>query len=136
MADHVGEDVRPGPARYYERRQRMATRRQELRAEALVLDAGRCVWPGCQPLGLAAPQRTKLEMAHLRGTGMGGRASADQISNVAILCSDHHDLLDGRTHAGLRRELGLLLTGFVAVSRRDRFPSGGPPGYRNPEGSA
>jgi hypothetical protein len=52
---------------------------------------------------------------------MGGRESADTISNVAMLCRVHHDLLDGRTHAGLRRELGILLTAWVGEHRRGRL---------------
>lgn len=37
-------------------------------------------------------------MAHIFGTGMGGRESSDDRGNVAFLCKRHHDILDGRVH--------------------------------------
>lgn len=88
--------------------------RAELHDQALHLDRFHCAWAGCSVT-------MHLEMAHLRGVGMGGRESADTISNVAMLCRVHHDLLDGRTHAGLRRELGILLTAWVGEHRRGRL---------------
>ena len=52
-------------------------------------------------------------MAHIRGTGAGGRPSADVIENVWMLCKFHHDLYDGRSHAGLKRAIGDLAVEIV-----------------------
>lgn len=90
------------------------TDRSELHDQALHLDQYRCAWAGCYIT-------SNLQMAHLRGVGMGGRPSADVISNVAMLCPAHHDLLDGRAHAGLRRELGTLLAAWVRTQRRGQL---------------
>lgn len=54
-------------------------------------------------------------MGHLEGTGMGGRESADVLENVAMLCRFHHDLLDGRTHHGLRRAHGACLRAVIEL---------------------
>ena len=85
--------------------------RRDLRAEAEKIDGRGCVWPNCRTVG--------EQLAHLRGVGAGGRPSADTLSNVALLCRFHHDLLDGRSHAGLRVAVGDLLAGYVALSRRN-----------------
>ena len=69
----------------------------ELREEAVFRAGGRCEFPGCEIL------RPKLEMAHLKGKGMGGSKFRDVIENVAILCRLHHDWLDGRLIANGRR---------------------------------
>lgn len=45
----------------------------------------------------------KLEMAHLKGVGMGGSRHRDELDNVAILCQYHHDWLDGRMLPNGRR---------------------------------
>jgi hypothetical protein len=79
----------------------------ELREQAMLRDKGRCAWTGC---GI----RDRLEMAHLHHRGMGGSDEANRLENVAMLCAgpgtpDHHGILDGRTVAGRRREVALLL---------------------------
>ena len=84
--------------------------RTELRSQVEDVDGLRCCWPGCE-------SAKWIQMAHLRGIGMGGRKSADELSNVCLLCEYHHNLLDGRTHQGLRKELGLLL-GWVVNHKR------------------
>lgn len=63
-------------------------RRRELHAYVRERSLGLCEWPACIGNG--------EEMAHIRGIGMGGRASADKKSNVLYLCRKHHDILDGR----------------------------------------
>jgi hypothetical protein len=52
-------------------------------------------------------------MAHLEPKGMGGRKSVNRLDNVIILCRYHHDLFDGRTHEGLKRELAALLRTLI-----------------------
>lgn len=81
--------------------------RRELRALVIERSAGLCEWACCPDNG--------EQMAHLRGVGMGGTPDGrrDQPENVSWLCRFHHDLLDGRTHAGLRREMGVLLATFI-----------------------
>lgn len=59
---------------------------------------GRCEWPTCT----AAPEH----MAHITPRSLGG---PDELWNVAALCVWHHDILDGRSHQGLSRELSVLL---------------------------
>ena len=43
-----------------------------------------------------------LEMAHLLGSQMGGSKYRDHLDNVAMLCVEHHDWLDGRLLHGRR----------------------------------
>ena len=72
--------------------------RSELRAEAMERAGGVCEFPGCD--------RTDLEMAHLKGSGMGGSKYRDTIDNVAMLCSSgvgHHQWLDGGFTPNSRR---------------------------------
>lgn len=90
----------------------MGMNRSDLRAEALERDGG-CVWPQCTGT-------EPLEMAHIRGIGMGGRPSADTLDNVAILCRFHHALLDGRSHFRLRVELSNLLSAYLSDSENQR----------------
>lgn len=82
-----------------------AERRRLLRAEAVERDGPMCVWPGCT--------FTHEHMAHIRGVGMGGGTHRDYLENVAMLCRYHHDLLDGRSHHGLRREVARLLAFYL-----------------------
>lgn len=72
-----------------------------LREALMERSNGRCEWPECPSWG--------TDMAHLIGRGMGGSAERDRIDNVALLCRFHHDLLDGRSHHQLRREILKLL---------------------------
>jgi hypothetical protein len=62
-------------------------------------------------------------MAHIRGIGHGGRPSADELANVWMLCRRHHDIYDGREHAGLKKAMGDLVIELLAlrfiVSRRE-----------------
>ena len=56
----------------------------------------RCEFPDCEmPL--------PLEMAHLKGSGMGGSKHRDVLNNVAMLCRHHHGWLDGALLANGRR---------------------------------
>lgn len=68
---------------------------------------GYCEWSRCQSFG--------EQLAHIRGKGMGGRPSADQLDNLALLCVRHHDLLDGREHAGLRVAVAELLAQVIEL---------------------
>lgn len=85
--------------------------RSDLRAQAMARD-GRCVW--CAVLGYRKDRSDILELAHLRGVGMGGRKSADTLDGVGTLCRIHHDLLDGRNYADKRVEIAGLLSYVVA----------------------
>ena len=70
-------------------------KRAELRDVALERADHRCEFPTCN--------NTSLEMAHLKGSGMGGSKFRDVPENVAMLCHLHHDWLDGRITANVRR---------------------------------
>lgn len=69
----------------------------ELREQTRQRAGDRCEWSHCGAYG--------EQLAHLHHRGMGGSDQANEIGNVMWLCREHHDLLDGRTHAGLRREM-------------------------------
>lgn len=69
----------------------------KLRAQARARSNDHCEWPRCQNYG--------EQLAHLTHRGMGGSDSANHPSNVMWLCTQHHNLLDGRTHAGLRQAM-------------------------------
>jgi hypothetical protein len=58
---------------------------------------GVCEFPGC------SARRHDLEMAHLKGSGMGGSKYRDVIENVAMLCREHHGWLDGTPTPNMRR---------------------------------
>lgn len=61
--------------------------RSALRCQARELAGGMCDWPQCSEPG--------SELAHAHSVGMGGRASADVISNVAWCCRRHARMTDG-----------------------------------------
>ncbi len=69
------------------------SRRSDLRAGVVERSGGGCEWPGCSDRG--------AELAHLHSIGMGGRASADTLENVAWLCRVHARLSDGERVAGV-----------------------------------
>lgn len=77
-----------------------------LREACITRASGRCEWPTCDAYG--------DHMAHLVSRGMGGSIAADTLSNVAWLCRYHHDILDGRQHTGLRREVVALFSEYLA----------------------
>ena len=70
--------------------------RSELRVQVMDRAGGRCEFPACSLPG-------ELQMAHLRGSGMGGSKYRDTLENLAALCPYHHDWLDGRLLANGRR---------------------------------
>lgn len=70
--------------------------RTELRLAALERATYQCEFPTC----LSAHG---LEMAHLQGVQMGGSRYRDTLENVAMLCTIHHDWLDGRLAPNTRR---------------------------------
>ena len=65
----------------------MVTARGKLRQQAMDLSGGMCDWPQCP--------RPAVELAHLHSIGMGGRKSADTLSNVAVFCWNHARASDG-----------------------------------------
>lgn len=65
-----------------------ASVRSALRSQIRELAGDGCEWPQCSHRG--------VEMAHLRSIGMGGRPSADVLSNVAWLCAPHALMSDGK----------------------------------------
>ena len=81
-----------------------------LRDELVAMARGRCEWSGCHFPG--------EHMAHLTHRRMGGSREANRIDNVAWLCRQHHDILDGRTVAGRGREVAELLRTVVLERRR------------------
>lgn len=79
----------------------------ELRAQTMERDGG-CRWPGCEEE--IHDFGNPLQMAHLNHRGMGGSIQANTLDNTLILCSRHHDCLDGRTGLGtLKLELVRML---------------------------
>jgi len=71
--------------------------RSELRDAAIERAGGKCEFPLCDY------PRPKLELAHLKGSGMGGSRYRDDLQNVAVLCKPHHDWLDCRSTPNMRR---------------------------------
>ncbi len=71
--------------------------RSELRDAAMERAGGRCEFPLCNY------PRPKLELAHLKGSGMGGSKYRDDFANVAVLCQSHHGWLDCRDTPNMRR---------------------------------
>lgn len=76
------------------KRRDRAKRRIELRAYLVERSGHICEWPTGRPL--TGEPHAGEEMAHIEGTGLGGRASSDTPGNVIFLCRYHHDILDGR----------------------------------------
>ncbi len=84
----------------------------DLRALALERDGG-CRWPDCD-----VRNSDLLQLAHLEHRGAGGSEQANRLANTVMLCfgpgtADHHGILDGRTVAGRRREVRVLLTAWL-----------------------
>ena len=78
-----------------------------LHADVLARD-GSCRWPGCT-------YDLPLQLAHLTHRGMGGSEERNTLENTVMLCTLHHDCLDGRTGVGkLRWELNTMLRTVVA----------------------
>ena len=77
------------------------TKRSDLRKSALIRAGWKCEFPLCE---LSTEYPNQLEMAHIRGSGMGGSKHRDVLDNLAIFCRSHHDWLDGRLHSGRRFE--------------------------------
>jgi DNA-binding helix-hairpin-helix protein with protein kinase domain len=69
-------------------------RRRVLWEQAMERAGFQCEFPDCN--------QSVLQMAHLLGSQMGGSKYRDHIDNVAMLCVEHHDWLDGRLHHGRR----------------------------------
>ena len=82
-----------------------------LREELINLDGRTCAWPHCPAPG--------AEVAHLTHRGMGGTSdpTINEVGNLALLCTYHHNLLDGRTTMSRRYEIGLLLRGYLREVR-------------------
>ena len=81
-----------------------------LRAVLVSVAAGQCEWPYCDQPGEV--------MSHLHHRGMGGSEKANVLSNVALLCDLHDDVLDGRTDLGvLRFELNWTLSAHLQRTR-------------------
>ena len=78
-----------------------------LREEALKRAGGRCEWAYCN-------DNKWLELAHIKGIGMGGNKRRKyDIDNVCILCKWHHDIYDGRQSSGAKVAYRDLLKGFL-----------------------
>ena len=90
------------------------TERKELRDAAMERAGGRCEFPDC------TYKRPKLEMAHLKGSGMGGSRFRDDMQNVAMLCKPHHDWLDGLMYNGRRFENEQILRAAIGRPWTDR----------------
>ena len=82
--------------------------KSELREKALKRANFSCEWPECDA--------TKwLEMAHITGIGMGGmnRDISNNEGNVAIFCKYHHDIFDGKTISGQKREYTKFVRAYL-----------------------
>ena len=80
----------------------------DLREEALIRADYRCEWVGCH-------SADDLQLAHLEHRGRGGGDKRNTMEDTSILCRTHHDILDGRTVAGRRYEVSVLLAAWLAV---------------------
>lgn len=80
----------------------------DLRTQALERSEYMCEWPNCY-------SKEWLELAHIKGIGMGGRDKATKydINNVAILCTMHHQIYDGKTISYAKREYRELLKEYL-----------------------
>ncbi len=82
--------------------------RSELRAAALERSGNQCEWPG-------EWHERRLELAHLVQLSQGGD---DLLTNVAILCGHHHDILDNRASlTGRRQSIMELLDAYLRADR-------------------
>lgn len=79
--------------------------RSELRAQVIERSGGECEWNGCFLQG--------RELAHLRSIGMGGRKSADTLSNVAWLCQRHARASDGEYRSFVEYQADLRMLGIT-----------------------
>ena len=54
-------------------------------------------------------------MAHITGIGMGGknRDISNNEGNVAIFCKYHHDIFDGKTITGAKREYTKFVRAYL-----------------------
>ena len=79
-----------------------------LREKALKRANYRCEWPECDTTQW-------LEMAHITGIGMGGmnRDISNDEGNVAIFCKFHHDIFDGKTISGAKREYTRFVRAYL-----------------------
>lgn len=85
-----------------------------LRAAAMERAGGRCEWAYCN-------DNTWLELAHIKGIGMGGNKNRKyDIDNVCILCKYHHDIYDGRRPNGSKKAYRDLLMGFLKRNYTDK----------------
>lgn len=91
-----------------ERRERM----EELRRQLLRVQGARCAMPACS--------EPWVDVAHIAGSGMGGRPSTYNLANVAGLCRSCHDTFDGRQMAGRQELLRRLLAAYTQEVRRHR----------------
>ena len=66
--------------------------RSGLREQVMERDHWRCIWPACG--------RPAVELAHFHSIGVGGRPSADDMSNVGALCFAHARHSDGERDGG------------------------------------
>lgn len=84
----------------------------DLRLQALKRAKNKCEWANCN-------QTKWLEMAHLVARSLDSTKRAD-INNVTMLCKRHHDIFDGRTISGSKREYIELLSAYLKLqwSRR------------------
>ena len=79
----------------------------EMREQALKRAGNVCEWAYCT-------DNKWLELAHIKGIGMGGSKSRKfDMNNVAILCKWHHDIYDGRQSSGHSKAIRDLLQGFL-----------------------
>ena len=74
-----------------------------------------CEFPGCTFV------RLRLEVAHLLGKQAGGSKYRDVLENLIVLCTAHHDLLDGRMMPNGRRfEMEMLFRAAVGRHWKER----------------
>lgn len=83
-----------------------------LRIELFRVQGSICAIPSCR--------EGWTDVAHIDGSGSGGRPSTYRIDNVAGLCRGCHDILDGRNLSGRQALLRELLRTVVNVERRQR----------------
>ena len=84
-----------------------------LRAELAELQGDVCGRPSCDE-----PWIRDGDMAHVYGSGMGGRPSTYRLTNLIGLCRVDHDRFDGRTMQGRQDFMRELMAFYLDSWRR------------------
>ena len=90
----------------------MRARMRQLREQLQEVQGYQCAIPSCT--------EKWVHVAHIEGSGNGGRLSTYVIGNVCGLCRYHHDVFDGRQLQDRQKLLRELLAWVVLMQRQGR----------------